>query len=96
MTELPLIACTLDASDQKQRLADWASLLREASGREETAEGIRYSFAAELEPRVRALAAAEKECCAFLELELARVGDELELTVTAPLEAEAAVRFVFS
>jgi MerR family copper efflux transcriptional regulator len=96
VTELPLIACTLDASDQKQRLADWASLLREASRREKTGGGYRYSFAAELEPRVRALAAAEKECCGFLDFELVRTGDELELTVTAPPDADAALRFVFS
>jgi MerR family copper efflux transcriptional regulator len=96
VTELPLIACTLDGADQKQRLADWASLLREASRREETAGGYRYSFAAELEPRVRSLTAAEQECCSFLHLELVRTGEELELTVTAPPEAEAAVRFVFS
>jgi MerR family copper efflux transcriptional regulator len=97
-TTLPLIACSLDTTGQKQRLAAWSSLLREAAQREETADGVRYTFVAanELESRLRTLAAAEKECCAFLNFDVVRRPDEIEMTVTAPPNAVAALHFIFS
>ena len=58
----------------------------------------RYRFVAadELEARLRTLAAAEKECCAFLDFNVVRRIDEIEMTVTAPPNALAALRFIFS
>jgi hypothetical protein len=98
VTTLALIACSLDASGQEQRLADWSSLLAEAARREETTDGVRYSFVAgdDLESRLRTLVAAEKACCAFLDFNVFRTGDEIEMTVTAPRDAAAALRFLFS
>jgi hypothetical protein len=95
--DLPLIACSLDAGSQKQRLADWSSLLRQAACSQDTGNGVRYRFLAsdQLESRLRALAAAEKACCAFLDLDVVRTGDELVLTVTAPPQAADALRFMF-
>jgi hypothetical protein len=95
--DLPLIACSLDAGSQKQRLADWSSLLRQAARSQDTGNGVRYRFLAsdQLESRLRALAAAEKTCCAFLDLDVVRTGDELVLTVTAPPQAADALRFMF-
>jgi hypothetical protein len=97
MTMLPLVACSLDAAGQKERLAEWSSLLRRAARREETADGVRYTFAAAhgLESRLRTLAAAEKACCAFFDFAVVRTGGEIELTVTAPPHAADALRFVF-
>ena len=96
-TTLPLIACSLDAAGQKQRLADWSSLLREAAKKEKTTDRVRYRFAAadELEARLRILAAAEKECCAFLDFNVVRRIDEIEMTVTAPPDALTALHFIF-
>jgi hypothetical protein len=96
-TTLPLIACSLDAGDQKQRLADWSSLLQEATRREEITDGLRYTFAAtdELKSRLQALAAAEKACCAFLDFEIVPTGEALHLTVTAPPNAVTALHFIF-
>jgi MerR family transcriptional regulator, copper efflux regulator len=98
MTRLPVIACSLDAAGQKQRLGDWSALLGQAVRREETPDGVRYWFLRgnALEERVRTLAAAEKECCPFLDFDVVRTGDEIELKVSAPPEAAAALRSVFS
>jgi hypothetical protein len=96
---LPLIACSLDGDGQHARLADWADLLAQASTREETAHGVRYTFASvtsEAESRIRALASAEQGCCSFLQFKIARADDEITMTVTAPPERREALRFIFS
>jgi hypothetical protein len=96
-TTLPLIAYSLDAGDQKQRLADWSSLLQRATRRDEVPDGVRYTFAAtdELEPQLRALTVAETACCSFLDFDIARTGEALHMTVTAPPDALTALRFIF-
>jgi hypothetical protein len=98
MSNVPLVACSLDTADQPKRLADWAELLRLARTRDETPDGLRYTFAAndELKPHVEALAAAEQSCCSFLEFEIAENGDELQLSVTAPPSGQEALRFIFA
>jgi hypothetical protein len=98
VTALPLIACSLDAAGQKQRLADWRALLAEAVEREERADGVRYSFVGghDLESRLRTLAAAEKKCCAFLDFNVTRLGAEIKMTVTASPEAANALRLIFA
>jgi hypothetical protein len=98
VTRLPVIACSLDATGQMQRLGDWSSLLGQAARREETPDGVRYTFLGgdDLEERVRKLAAAEKECCPFLDFDVVRTDDEIELTVAAPREAAGALRSVFA
>jgi hypothetical protein len=92
-----VIACSLDAVEQQQRLGDWSMLLAEGVGREETPDGVRYRFLGgdDLEERVRKLAAAEKECCPFLDFDIVRTGQEIELGVSAPPEAAEALRSVF-
>lgn len=96
-SNLPLVGCSLETADQQNRLADWAGLLGQARTRQETSDGVRYTFAAddELKPRVEALAAAEHGCCSFLEFEIAEAGDELEMTVTAPPNSQEALRLIF-
>jgi MerR family transcriptional regulator, copper efflux regulator len=97
-SNLPLVACSLDTTDQQKRLADWAELLGQARTREETSGGVRYTFAAddELKTRVEALAATEQSCCSFLEFEITGPRDELELTVRAPADDQEALRLIFS
>jgi hypothetical protein len=97
LKQLPLVACSLDAGGQRERLAEWAELLGNASASAPTADGSCYSFAAsdELEQQIQALAAAEKECCSFLDFEISRRAGTIELTVTSPAHGLAALRFVF-
>jgi hypothetical protein len=94
---LPLVVCSLDAEGQRARLGEWAALLAAASTRVPTADGARYSFSAsdELERQIRALAAAEKACCSFLDFDISRRARTIELTVTSPPDGLDALRLVF-
>lgn len=97
-TESPLrIVCSLDGQGQRGRLEEWAELVGLATSREELPDGRRYTFTAGevLEPRIRDLAAAEQACCAFLRFEVTRVVDQIEMTVKAPADGLAALRFIF-
>jgi hypothetical protein len=46
--------------------------------------------------RIRDLAAAEHDCCTFLDFEIIEEGDELRLTVTTHPAGQAALRFIFA
>jgi hypothetical protein len=96
-SQLPLVACSLDADDRRKRVDEWAELLGQASTSTTTADGVRYRFSAsdEVEQQVRALAAAEKACCSFLDFDVSRSAETIDLTVKAPAEGIEALRFVF-
>ena len=97
-SKLPLIACSLDATDREARVAEWRELLSGAAAHEKTPDGARYRFAAVAhdEQRIRDLAAAEHECCPFLEFDVTRRADEVVLSVMTQPDALDALRFVFS
>ena len=96
-SRLPLVACSLDSDGQRERLAEWEHLLSEATTAAKAVDGVRYSFAATdaVEQRVRELAAAEKQCCAFLDFDIARTADAVELGVTSTANGLEALRIVF-
>jgi hypothetical protein len=93
---LPIIACSLTASGQRERLSEWKSLLAIADSREELPTGIRFRFRPDLAERVRSLAAAEHECCSFLRFEVVEVGDHVVMTVETEAAGQEALRFVFA
>ena len=93
--ELP-IACTLDPAEQ----ADRAELARGIGARSllawaETDRGASMRFEAQAESDLRSLIAAESQCCAFLEFDLRRDGDELLLSVEGPEEARPLILALF-
>jgi hypothetical protein len=94
---LPLITCSLDATGQQDRLAQWRDALGAAVSREETSEGVRYAFLAdgETEQRIGDLAAAEQRCCSFLEFDVTRQADQVLMNVTAPADQLDALRLIF-
>lgn len=94
---LPLIACSLDATGQQDRLAQWRDALAAAASREEIPDGVRYTFAADAqaEQRLRGLAAAEHACCSFLEFDVIRHTDHVLMNVTAPADGLNALRLIF-
>jgi hypothetical protein len=94
---LPLIACSLDATGQQARLAQWRDALVAAVSREETSEGVRYAFVADAqaEQRIRDLAAAEHGCCSFLEFDVIRRADQVLMNVSAPADGLDALRLIF-
>jgi hypothetical protein len=60
------VACTLGSADLAARYSRWEQLVARAmTGRAETADGLRLCFRREpdAEEELRALAAAENECC---------------------------------
>jgi superfamily I DNA and RNA helicase len=92
---LPLIACSLDAAGQQDRLAQWRNALAAAVAREETSQGVRYAFDADAERRIRDLAAAEQGCCSFLKFDITRQADQVLMNVTAPADQLDALRLIF-
>jgi hypothetical protein len=98
MPNLPLIACSLSVDRQHARLAEWQELLATATSRAEIDGGARYVFAPAgetVEKRLRRLAQAEQECCSFFDFVLERTPQGVVLSVTAPVEAQEAIRFLF-
>ena len=89
VTEHVPVACTLDPAGMADRMAEFAQVFREALvGRETTADGIRFRFAAGsgVEDRIRDLARREQTCCSFFSFAIEAHGDEVwwDATVTDP------------
>lgn len=89
MDENP-IACSLGAADLGNCLAEIErvgadSLL--SHRREGAAHILCFKGDARTRQRLKAILAAERECCPFLELDLEQDGPQLVLTIAAPAEA---------
>ena len=82
------IACTLGPNDLKARLDRIAQLAQQhllAQRREGPA--LHLLYAREAAAQLKDIVALERECCAFLNFELAERAKVVELTITAPAEA---------
>jgi len=93
------IACALPAGAYRERTAALSALATRAlRSREPTADGERLTFADDpaIEHALRAAMAAERECCAFLRLELARAHGALVLDITGPGEARPIISALFA
>jgi hypothetical protein len=90
-TPLPVV-CSLEASALRDRAAELASIGAEALVRS-VVDGTRarLRFRPTVADRLAAVVAAERDCCAWLGLDLTRRDDDLELVLTAPPGAEAAM-----
>ena len=49
-----------------------------------------------IEARVRALAEAEQECCTFLKFAVTPTSAGIDMTVSAPVDGQEALRFLFA
>jgi hypothetical protein len=83
--ELP-VACTLDSDDGAARMLRWQALARK--GRPSTRRSghrleVRYLPGPGVREQLEALAAAERQCCAFVAWEVSQEGDHPVLHVTA-------------
>jgi hypothetical protein len=85
--ELPMIACSLPASDQGTRLAEWRALAAKAIEVEWSDNGARLAFDGEMIDTARHLVEAEQACCPFFDFALAESLDGFTLSITAPPEA---------
>lgn len=92
MTERTPIACSLGASDLRQRLDEIAEIGAD-SLIERDADGgrhlLRFRSDPETRRRLETIVAAEAECCSFLELSLEEQGGELVLSVSAPEDGQS-------
>jgi hypothetical protein len=82
------IACTIrPGKDEEALLELYRTLFADAYlDRRRTASGVRWTFRAGegVEVRVRALAAMEQECCAFLRMRILVADGEVRWDVTGP------------
>jgi hypothetical protein len=90
-TPLPVV-CSLDAAALHDRAAELAAIGADALIASEVAgRRAQLRFRTAVADRLTAVVAAERECCAWLGLDLERRDDRLYLTLTAPPGAEAAM-----
>ena len=86
-TDEPL-ACTLTAAQMPERLAEIRAIGADALLSSETSASrsalLRFRASSATRARLRALIAAEAECCAFLSFALADEADAVLLTISAP------------
>jgi DNA-binding transcriptional MerR regulator len=94
--EVP-VACTLNAADQRMRLAEWTELLALVEERQAVDGGVRLRFppGPQLAGRLADLAAREHSCCAFFTFTLRPTSDALVLDVTAPADAAEVLANLF-
>jgi hypothetical protein len=79
------MACTLTPGDAVERREAWGRLARAALiDRARSGNGVTLRFRAGAEHELRALVAAERECCPFLTLQVREDGDGLTLEITGP------------
>ena len=87
-----VVACELDHSEAGRRLAEWEQLrVEHGLGAEAIARGARLWLRGEARRAAENLARREAACCGFLDLELAKVGDRLQLDITSPAPEAAPV-----
>lgn len=91
MAEGTPIACSLSASDLRQRLDEIAEVGAN-SLIEHSADGERHLLRFRSDPetrrRLEAIVTAEAQCCSFLDLSLAEEDGELVLSVSAPQDGQ--------
>ena len=84
MTDPKPIACTLGESDLRQRLDEIAALGADSLLGHESKDGVhtlRFRPDERAHHRLEQIAAAEAQCCSFLDLRITKCDDELLLTI---------------
>jgi hypothetical protein len=93
------IACTLEADggDMAERLGAWRAVLAQATGREETGEGVALTFAHDVArtAELARLLAAEYACCSFASYHLTIDAAGVRMEVRTRPEARGALSAVF-
>lgn len=85
------VACSLAGTDRADRAHRLAALREQALSFERDATGLTARFAASLAPELRAVAAAEAECCPFLSFEVTADRQTSELRVQGPPDAQPVI-----
>jgi hypothetical protein len=91
-----MVSCKLGTEDHAAQRERWLALIdRAGAGREETDDGLRLRFRADpgVEDELRAIAAVERECCAWATWSVER---EVVLDATARGDGVAALHLMFA
>lgn len=99
MEETAAIACTLTASDLRDRRAAWMKVGRYATASRPVTGGMTFLFAPApgVEESLVTLVDLERDCCAWMTIDLRRTADGLSMTVTGVGDdGEAAARETFA
>lgn len=94
----PVIACELGVTELGAQAQRWLRLGRTAGlGRTETEDGLLLRFRDEpaAERELRALAAAESDCCSWARWDVRRDGGELILDVRSTPQGAATLHAMF-
>src|SRR5262245_16077020 len=92
--EKPPIACTLGPGEFIDRLRWIAKLADDAlQARERRGLELTLRYRPEAVERVRELVRRERECCGFMTFELEESPTEVRLTIRAPEEARAGIKW---
>jgi hypothetical protein len=95
MTSLPIV-CTLSPTELAIRLARIRTLSRDAlRGHERADLRLLLHYDVNAGPEVRAMVAAEQQCCAFLTFDIAEDSSGVHVTIEAPEHARAAADELF-
>jgi hypothetical protein len=93
------VACTLTGADLESQQERWITLETTfGRGREETADGLRLLFVDHpaVERELRALVAAENDCCSWASWSVARHDGFLAMTARSKDEGVATLHGMFS
>ncbi|MFG2195738.1 MerR family transcriptional regulator [Streptomyces sp. NPDC048639] len=88
------LACSLSADGVEQRVGRWRTAV-DGAVRTGIPDGLRLTLPAERAGEIAALAAAEQECCPFLDIRLHLDGRALHLEVRAPADGAALLGELF-
>lgn len=96
-TERTPIACTLGPAEMGPRLARIRQLTKQHL-RSHRLDGssLQLSYDGAAASEVEHIVKLERECCAFLDFELSRRGDDVELTIVAPEQPGSDAQWLFS
>jgi MerR family copper efflux transcriptional regulator len=93
------IVCTLDAAggDMTARIADWQTILGQATGRQNTDDGIAVLFDHDIArtAELARLLASEYSCCSFATYRLSIDARGVRMEISAPPEARDAYTALF-
>ena len=81
----PVVACTLGPDAGRAQLDAWATLRPRHRRTEPTTGGVRLWFDPAAAVPLRAVAATEATCCAFLRLEVVDETDRVRIEITSAL-----------
>lgn len=95
MSDLPPIACTLDAGASRARWQSWARLDPTSRLVEAGHDRLVFRFPEEVRDDLLNLVEAERDCCGFVDWDITPAGNDLQLTISGDEMGMAAISAQF-